>query len=127
MCLGGGRLTGCIGPHIGFEYAWPMSLLLQAMTSDNDTEISHCIKLVLSASPLGLIHESINVNRIHDYTRKCQLSPICHHFGGNNSDGQRELVRVGELRLRADDPRYREEETASYLWGGCRAVYSRLK
>jgi uncharacterized protein len=58
-----------IGPHIGFEYAWPMSLLLQAMTSDNDTEISHCIKLVLSASPLGLVHESINVNRIHDYTR----------------------------------------------------------
>jgi meiotically up-regulated gene 157 (Mug157) protein len=57
------------GPHIGFEYAWPMSLLLQAMTSDNDTEISHCIKLVLSASSLGLIHESINVNHIHDYTR----------------------------------------------------------
>lgn len=52
-----------IGPHIGFEYAWPMSLLLQAMTSDNDTEISHCIKLVLSASPLGLVHESINVDR----------------------------------------------------------------
>jgi len=58
-----------IGPHIGFEYAWPMSLLLQAMTSDDDTEISHCIKLVLSVSPLGLVHESINVNRIHDYTR----------------------------------------------------------
>lgn len=61
--------TNKLGPHIGFEYAWPMSLLLQAMTSDNDTEISHSLKLVLSASPLGLVHESINVNRIHDYTR----------------------------------------------------------
>jgi meiotically up-regulated gene 157 (Mug157) protein len=54
-----------------------MSLLLQAMTSDNEIEISHCIKMVLSASPLGLIHESINVNRIHDYTRmSSSLSPL---------------------------------------------------
>ncbi|PMD29999.1 glycoside hydrolase family 125 protein [Hyaloscypha variabilis F] len=67
--LKGPAFSGIGGPHIGFEYAWPMSLLLQAMTSDNDTEISHSLKLVLSASPLGLIHESINVNRIHDYTR----------------------------------------------------------
>ncbi|KAE9371792.1 glycoside hydrolase family 125 protein [Stipitochalara longipes BDJ] len=67
--LKGSAFTGIGGPHIGFEYAWPMSLLLQAMTSDNDTEISHSLKLVLSASPLGLVHESINVNRIHDYTR----------------------------------------------------------
>lgn len=57
------------GPHIGPEYAWPMSLLLQAMTSDDDKEILECINLVLKASPLGLVHESINVNRIRDYTR----------------------------------------------------------
>lgn len=47
-----------------------MSLLLQAMTSTNDTEIMECVNLVKSASRLGLIHESINVNRISDYTRK---------------------------------------------------------
>jgi uncharacterized protein len=51
-----------------------MSLLLQAMTSDDDKEISECINLVLHASKLGLVHESINVNRILDYTRK---SPSC--------------------------------------------------
>ena len=56
------------GPHIGLEYAWPMSLLLQAMTSDDDKEIRECVDLVLKASPLGLVHESIHVNRIHDYT-----------------------------------------------------------
>lgn len=67
--LEGSAFSGIGGPHIGFEYAWPMSLILQAMTSDNDAEISRCIKLVLSASSLGLIHESINVNHIHDYTR----------------------------------------------------------
>ena len=46
-----------------------MSLLLQAMTSDDDKEIAECIDLVLQASRLGLVHESINVNRIQDYTR----------------------------------------------------------
>ena len=40
------------------------------MTSDNDTEIMESVNLVLSASRLGLVHESINVNRIMDYTRK---------------------------------------------------------
>ena len=51
-----------------------MSLLLQAMTSNDDVEISDCIKMVLYASPLGLVHESINVNRIHDYTSTFPLS-----------------------------------------------------
>jgi hypothetical protein len=68
-----------IGPHIGPEHAWPMSLLLQVMTSDDDKEIGECIDLVLQASRLGLVHESINVNRIHDYTRSwfaCKLSDL---------------------------------------------------
>lgn len=67
--LEGKAFHGIGGPHIGPEYAWPMSLLLQAMTSDDDKEIMECVNLVLKASPLGLVHESINVNRIHDYTR----------------------------------------------------------
>ncbi|KAF4614295.1 hypothetical protein G7Y89_g15441 [Cudoniella acicularis] len=67
--LNGYAFHGIGGPHIGLEYAWPMSLLLQAMTSDEDSEIKECIALVLKASRLGLVHESINVNRIMDYTR----------------------------------------------------------
>lgn len=47
------------------------------MTSDDDKEIKDCIELVLRASKLGLVHESINVNRILDYTRKCRKSPPC--------------------------------------------------
>lgn len=58
------------GPHIGVEYAWPMSLLLQTMTSDNDTEIAECLRYVVDSSRLGLVHESINVNQIMDYTSK---------------------------------------------------------
>jgi meiotically up-regulated gene 157 (Mug157) protein len=67
--LEGKAFHGIGGPHIGLEYAWPMSLLLQAMTSDDDTEIEKCVALVLASARLGLVHESINVNRIRDYTR----------------------------------------------------------
>lgn len=46
-----------------------MSLLVQAQTSDNDDEIKECLDLVLSSSKLGLVHESIDVNYVNQYTR----------------------------------------------------------
>ncbi|CAG8949318.1 hypothetical protein HYFRA_00004944 [Hymenoscyphus fraxineus] len=67
--LEGRAFSGIGGPHVGLEHAWPMSLLLQAMTSEDDEEIKECLQKVLSASRLGLIHESINVNRLRDFTR----------------------------------------------------------
>lgn len=42
---------------------------MQAMTTDNDSEIEASLAFVLKASRLGLVHESINVNRIGEYTR----------------------------------------------------------
>lgn len=54
---------------VGLQNAWPMSLLVQAMTSDSEAEITECINLVRNSSLLGLVHESINVNNIKDYTR----------------------------------------------------------
>ena len=67
--LTGRVLKGIGGPHIGLQNAWPMSLLVQAMTSDDDAEIEKLLKSVKEASPLGLIHESVNVDRLRDYTR----------------------------------------------------------
>jgi meiotically up-regulated gene 157 (Mug157) protein len=76
----GGRLVayipgGCIrwltrgaGPHIGLQNAWPMSLLVQAQTSDDDEEIMGCLDMVLKSSKLGLIHESVNVGYAASYT-----------------------------------------------------------
>jgi len=40
------------------------------MTSDDDEEILKLLALVKKASALGLIHESVNVNSVRDYTRK---------------------------------------------------------
>ncbi|KAF2103440.1 hypothetical protein NA57DRAFT_52961 [Rhizodiscina lignyota] len=67
--LQGREFHGIGGPHIGLEYAWPMSLLVQAMTSDDDDEIMDNLMLVRNASRLGLVHESINVKFLVDYTR----------------------------------------------------------
>lgn len=67
--LSGHSFHGIGGPHIGPTHAWPMSLLVQAMTSDDDAEIAGCLDLVKKASALGLIHESVNVNSVRDYTR----------------------------------------------------------
>ncbi|TKA73255.1 hypothetical protein B0A49_03762 [Cryomyces minteri] len=67
--LTGKSFHGIGGPHIGLQNAWPMSLLVQAMTSDDDEEISKVLEMVKSASPLGLVHESINVNLVRDFTR----------------------------------------------------------
>lgn len=47
-----------------------MSLLVQAMTSSDDDEIMESLNLVRDASRLGLIHESVDVNRLYEYTRE---------------------------------------------------------
>lgn len=46
-----------------------MSALVQALSSDSDSEIIESINLVRDSSLLGLVHESINVNNIRQYTR----------------------------------------------------------
>ncbi|KAI1336635.1 hypothetical protein F5Y15DRAFT_418707 [Xylariaceae sp. FL0016] len=67
--LTGREFHGIGGPHVGVQNAWPMSLLVQAQTSNSDEEITECIQLVLQSSKLGLVHESVDVNMLHSYTR----------------------------------------------------------
>ncbi|KAL2267752.1 hypothetical protein VTJ83DRAFT_5029 [Remersonia thermophila] len=67
--LVGKEFRGIGGPHIGLQNAWPMSLLVQAQTSDDDEEIMGCLNMVLRSSKLGLIHESVDVNHSSSYTR----------------------------------------------------------
>ncbi|OAX85154.1 hypothetical protein ACJ72_00456 [Emergomyces africanus] len=67
--LSGPAFHGIGGPHIGVKNAWPMSVLVRARTSDDDDEIMESINMVRNVSLLGLIHETINVNNVSDYTR----------------------------------------------------------
>ncbi|KAG5984077.1 hypothetical protein E4U55_006109 [Claviceps digitariae] len=67
--LVGKDFSGIGGPHIGLRNAWPMSLLIQAQTSQDDEEITRCLDMVLKSAKLGLVHESVNVNHAMAYTR----------------------------------------------------------
>jgi len=77
--LRGKRGQGVGGPHIGIRNAWPMSLLVQIMTSKDDEEIKELLGMVLKMSPLGLIHESVSVDRLGQYTSECFSAPP-HRF-----------------------------------------------
>jgi meiotically up-regulated gene 157 (Mug157) protein len=68
--LVGDDFNGIGGPHVGYRHAWPMSVLVQAMTSEDDAEIMRCLGAVKNVSKNGLVHESINVELHRDYTRK---------------------------------------------------------
>lgn len=68
--LTGRAFSGIGGPHVGTHYAWPMSRLIQAMTSDDDDEIITAIEAVRDSSLLGLVHEGIHVDRAMDYTSR---------------------------------------------------------
>lgn len=122
--LEGKDFHGIGGPHVGLRHAWPMALLLQAMTSDNDTEIMGCVNMVLKASPLGLVHESINVNTIRDYTSKYlssipnpelerrMLTVLFQGVGSLVSLVKGENINIancdrGKLRFRSNDPGHR--------------------
>lgn len=71
--LEGKDFSGIGGPHVGLKHAWPMSRLVQAMTSDDDEEIMASINAVRNSSKLGLIHESVNVQMASDYTSESLL------------------------------------------------------
>lgn len=62
---------GIGGPHIGYDMAWPMSIMMKAFTSQDDAEIKDCITMLLNTdNDMGFIHESFNVNDPSDFTRE---------------------------------------------------------
>lgn len=67
--LVGSSFNGIGGPHVGLRSAWPMAVLVQAMTSEDDEEITKCLESVKNVSKLGLVHESINVDHASSFTR----------------------------------------------------------
>lgn len=64
--LSGIEFEGIGGPHIGLRHAWPMSVIVQIMTSDDDAEILRCLDMLKkSTGGLGLMHESGNFHLFH--------------------------------------------------------------
>jgi hypothetical protein len=58
------------GPHQGPGMGWPMSVIMQLLTSDDDDEITQGLKVLMgSTSDLGLIHETVNSHDDSEWTR----------------------------------------------------------
>jgi meiotically up-regulated gene 157 (Mug157) protein len=61
---------GIGGPHIGYDMAWPMSIMMKAFTSTDDAEIGRCVQMLLDTDAgKGFIHESFDVNDAERFTR----------------------------------------------------------
>lgn len=64
-------INGTGGPHVGTGMAWPMSLVVQIMTTDDDYEITVALRqLLTSTDGLGLMHESVSSHDESVWTRQ---------------------------------------------------------
>jgi meiotically up-regulated gene 157 (Mug157) protein len=61
---------GIGGPHVGLDYIWPMSLIIRGLTSESDSEILDCLKILIgSDGETGFMHESFFKGDPKKFTR----------------------------------------------------------
>lgn len=61
---------GIGGPHVGENKIWPMGLIMQALTSNDEKEIVYCLKTIKRThAGTGFIHESFHVDDPADFSR----------------------------------------------------------
>lgn len=62
---------GIGGPHIGYDMAWPMSIMMKAFTSQDDAEIKWCVETLMKTDAgTGFMHESFHVDDPDNFTRE---------------------------------------------------------
>ncbi|MBS1510388.1 MAG: glycoside hydrolase family 125 protein [Bacteroidetes bacterium] len=67
----GKAAEGIGGPHVGVNYIWPMSIIMRALTSNDDKEIKMCLDmLVKNHAGTGFMHESFYKDDATKFTRK---------------------------------------------------------
>jgi meiotically up-regulated gene 157 (Mug157) protein len=61
---------GIGGPHVGYDMVWPMSIIMRAMTSNDDREIKWCIKILRDTDAgTGFMHETFHKDDPANFTR----------------------------------------------------------
>jgi uncharacterized protein len=66
----GKAAEGIGGPHIGLGQIWPMSIILRALTSTDDGEITQCLKWLRdTTAETGFMHESFDQDDARKFTR----------------------------------------------------------
>ena len=67
----GKAAEGVGGPHIGYDFIWPMSLIMRAHTATDEKEIRYCIETLRDTDAgTGFMHESFNMDDPTHFTRK---------------------------------------------------------
>ncbi|MDB5261718.1 MAG: metal-independent alpha-mannosidase, partial [Adhaeribacter sp.] len=66
----GKAAAGIGGPHVGLDMIWPMSITMQALTSNDNQEIKSCIEtLKKTHGGTGFMHESFHKDDPTKFTR----------------------------------------------------------
>ncbi len=66
----GSAADGIGGPHVGPDMIWPMAIIIQALTTDDEQEQRQCLRwLKKSNAGTGFMHESFNKNDPYKFTR----------------------------------------------------------
>lgn len=61
---------GIGGPHVGLDYAWPMSIIMKGLTTGNVAELKECLTLLRNTDgDTGFMHESFHVDNPAKFTR----------------------------------------------------------
>ena len=67
----GKAAKGVGSPHAGLSNVWPMGIIVQAMTSEDDQEIVQCLRWLRDTTAgTGFIHESFDKDDPSHYTRR---------------------------------------------------------
>jgi meiotically up-regulated gene 157 (Mug157) protein len=67
----GTKMAGVGGPHIGLDMVWPMSIVMQGLTSTDDKEIKNCLSMLQQChAGTGFMHESVHKDDTAKFTRK---------------------------------------------------------
>ncbi|HEX7905592.1 MAG TPA: glycoside hydrolase family 125 protein [Chitinophagaceae bacterium] len=62
---------GIGGPHAGTDLIWPLSIIIRALTSNDDNEIRKCIGILQqSHAGTGFMHETFHKDDVTKFTRK---------------------------------------------------------
>jgi meiotically up-regulated gene 157 (Mug157) protein len=66
----GTAASGPGGPHAGVDMIWPLGIILQGLTSSNDSEIRNCLAtLQKTHAATGFMHESFHKDNPKKFTR----------------------------------------------------------
>lgn len=66
----GKAAEGIGGPHVGYDYIWPMAIIMRGLTSTDDKEIKDCIKtLQATHADTGFMHEGFHKDDPANFTR----------------------------------------------------------